>query len=88
MPLTTRYDGDLDARAFVAELQVDALNWARVRPTRRLRRDHARLLAVREKYPRQGAWDRVRLAAAHQVLTERGLLLAPVVSLPRPAVAA
>lgn len=78
---TTAPAGEFDARALVDQLYLDARNQAVCMPTRRLRGQHHRLVTHRH-HGRLTVWQTVQLAAAHQVLTERGHSLAPVESLP------
>lgn len=83
MPTTTPtgQPSDLDARALVDQLYLDARNQAVCTPTRRLRGQHTRFVTHR-RHGRLTVWQTVQLAAAHAVLTERGERLAPVEPLP------
>jgi hypothetical protein len=79
---TTSVAGDVDestgwARTLVDQLYLDARNQAVCTPTRRLRGQHQRLRAQR-RHGRLTVWQTVQLAAAHQILLERGDHLAPI----------
>jgi hypothetical protein len=77
----TTETSEIDARALVAQLYLDARNQAVCMPTRRLRGHHHRLVTHR-RHVRLSVWQTVQLVAAHRVLTERGERLAQVEPLP------